>query len=81
MVSTDVRGGRPDGVRLSRAVLEAVGERESVELPSLETPLYDSIDPDALDSLFRSGVDGKISFSYLGYDVTVTSGGRVHVDE
>lgn len=40
--------------------------------------LYDSIDPDALDGVFRSGFTGNVSFTYNGCHVVVTSENEVH---
>lgn len=48
----------------------ALADVPADELP----PLYDSIDPDALDALFDSSSDRsdlRLSFSYFEYDVTV----------
>ncbi|MFB1066276.1 HalOD1 output domain-containing protein [Natrinema sp. H-ect4] len=39
-------------------------EQDPLDLP----PLYDSIDPDALDRLAESS---KIQFEYIGYNITV----------
>jgi hypothetical protein len=55
---------------VSEAVLAAVAEREGVDETELETPLYEAIDPDALDDLFRDG-RGHVSFQYAGYVVTI----------
>ncbi|WP_254810545.1 HalOD1 output domain-containing protein [Natronosalvus amylolyticus] len=44
-----------------------IEEQDSLDLP----PLYDSVDPDALDRLAESS---KIQFEYLGYNITVDSG-------
>lgn len=54
----------------SEAVLAAVAERRGIDETKLERPIYDAVDPDALDSLFRSGA-GEVTFRYLGYRVTV----------
>ncbi len=49
------------------------------------TPLYDVIDPEALDALFAPLVDGttrthgSVSFHYAGYWVTVSSEGAVEL--
>ena len=68
------------------AVIEAVAGAERAgptELP----PLYEAIDPDALDSLFenRDGRstrgDRRVEFAYAGYDVVVRDGPRVSVRE
>ncbi|MCW8172961.1 HalOD1 output domain-containing protein [Natrialba swarupiae] len=68
--------------------LESVGicDRIVVEVAKLEgvdpivlPPLYRTIDPDALSSVFaetRRGTDrsGRVAFRYAGYDVTVEFG-------
>lgn len=62
----------------SMAVVDAVTEAAGVEQTDLP-PLYTVIDPDAVDSFFRSPLgigseDAKeIQFEYYGYEVTVTS--------
>lgn len=67
---------------LSQVVVEAVASAEGVDPLDLEVPLYDAVDPDALDALFRSGatVDGRVEFEYHGYEVTVTGDGHVTLD-
>lgn len=44
-------------------------------------PLYDAIDPDALESLFRAKepLPGQVDFEYHGCRVTATSDGEVRV--
>lgn len=62
-------------------VLEAVADREGVDVLDLP-PIFDAVDPDALEALLATADDTEVtvSFPYGGYDVTVTSGGRVDVD-
>jgi hypothetical protein len=52
----------------------------SAREPLALAPLYDFIDSDALDSLFRSS-DGEasVSFTYAEHEVTVHSDGEVTV--
>lgn len=63
------------------AVVSAVAEVENtdpVELP----PLYDAIDPEALNDLFTSRPDSaleQLSFQYAGYSVVVRGNGEVEV--
>ena len=62
------------------AVAEATGD-DPLELP----PLYDTIDPDALNKLFDSstggavGRSGRVEFAYAGCDVSVRADERVAV--
>lgn len=66
----------------SEAVIEAVAEAEGVEPTDLQ-PLYDVLDPDALNSLFKSRNHvnqtrrGLITFEYHGYEVHVDEDGQV----
>lgn len=62
----------PSKQTMSEAVITAVAERENTNICNLQSPLFDSIDPDALDSLFRNS-GGQVTFSYLDYVVTVDS--------
>lgn len=69
----------------SESVIESVAAREGVDPMELDVPLYDAVDPDALDALVRTGNDEQnrppiqVSFTYHGYDVTVSSDGLVQV--
>lgn len=53
--------------------------------PTALDPLYDSIDPDALDAFFRSSSDkpaersATVSFVHAGHDVVVRGDGSVVV--
>lgn len=75
------RDGRQDetDATLSSAVLAAVADREGVEPAELDRPLFDAIDPDALDALFDRG-SGRVRFTYLGYRVVAHSDGRVDLE-
>lgn len=69
---------------VSDTVVKAVAAAERV-CPSRLEPLYDHVDPEALDELFeptRTGTRtalGHTSFTYAGYVVTVHSDGEVVV--
>lgn len=85
--------------RASQDDVRTTDEPETLESPSLHVvaaiadatghdpatmaPLYEAIDPDALDALFRGGaaVDGRIEFTYYGYEVSVTASGHVTLEE
>lgn len=58
---------------MERAIINAVANRENIEPEHLSVPLYDVIDPEALDSLFRDSF-GYVTFRYHGYVV------RIHHD-
>lgn len=60
------------------AIAEATGDDPLDELP----PLHETIDPDALNSLFTSRSSttvSQVSFQYAGYVVVVKGSGEVHV--
>ncbi|MCU4971408.1 hypothetical protein OB955_01460 [Halobacteria archaeon AArc-m2/3/4] len=69
----------------SLTVIDRVAELEGEDPVDLTPPLYDAIDPEALDSLFQSSRFERaetvetVQFTYLGYDVRVQSGGEVIV--
>ena len=58
------------------ALVEAVAHREGVD-PTELPPLYDVVDPDALEALFAPRSGGRptgvreVSLSYCGYDVVI----------
>lgn len=78
--SQGLSGASPD--QLSARVLEAVAEHEGVDPVDLPEPLYEAVDPDALDEFFReSTANCSVAFDYLGYRVTAYADGDVTVDE
>lgn len=67
---------------VSRAIVEAVSEARGVPAHELEAQLAEHVDPDALQQLSaHNGGNWRLSFEFSGHDVTVTSDGRVAVDE
>lgn len=64
----------------SEAVLAAVAEQLGVEEWELRPPLYEAVDPEALDDLFRETV-GHATFEYQGFAVTVDADGGVRLAE
>lgn len=68
----------------SEDVVRKIADRESVD-PLELPPLYESVDPEALDALVetgdRSGSVRKIEFVYNDYSVHVTGEGTVQIDE
>lgn len=74
----------PQTLSASEAVVGRIATYEGID-PAELSPLYDAIDPDALDA-FIEGADrretsAEIQFSYHGYTVTVSSDGSVTVDD
>lgn len=72
----DVRRDAPSH-RVVTAVSRATGES-----PATLPPLYEAVDPDALDALFGengSEASERFVFTYYGHEVTVHRGGAVTV--
>jgi hypothetical protein len=76
----------PDSQLASEAVLTTAAEAASVEPLDLP-PLYDAVDPDALDALLGTHAQPPssegltVSFGYVGFDVEVGGGGTVVVSQ
>lgn len=65
--------GQGEWRRASTRVIEAVARREDISPASLQPPLYEVIDPDALDEIFRSAHDRtRVIVEYYGYEIEVT---------
>lgn len=62
-------------------VLTAVARRMEVDVADLEQPLYDAIDPDALDRLLDHGGDVAVTFEYDDHTVSIGGDGTVTVTE
>lgn len=70
----------------SVAVVEQIAAAEGVDPVDLDVSLYDVLDPDALDALFRPATDGdaattRVTFPVADYQVTVTGDREVVVRE
>lgn len=66
---------------ISLRVIEALSDATGTEADELE-PLYNVVDPEALDQLFQpaSDADVRVEFEYDGLLVEVRSNGTVTVD-
>lgn len=65
---------------LSDAVLEAIEEQKGHDLTREDFRLYDDIDPDALDNIFREDVNANTSVKFDTADVTVALWGDGSVE-
>ena len=83
--SIEPRSPGTEECTLAIAVVEAIAERAGVEPLDLDLPLYDAIDPTALEDLFpvdeegRPATEGHVTFSYGEYTVRVGSDRRIQV--
>lgn len=85
MVSRTIRSADADGDSIAATVIDLVEAIRGVESVALNPPLYDVVDPEALDALFTPSSDlgtdvGYATFWYQGCRVLVSSGGRVTVE-
>ena len=64
---------------VSLAVVMAVGQRKGTPVEELR-PLYDVVDPDALDALCTAA-EVSVTFSYDGYIVTINGDESIHLEE
>ena len=62
----------------SVAVLRAVADEKDADVTDLE-PLYNYVEPAALDDLCSHGFDGALTFHYLDYEVTIHGDGRIEI--
>ena len=67
---------------VNEAVVQTIATLENVDPTEIE-PLYDSIDPDALEALIERGSrhqsETAVEFDYSGYRVRVSTTGELHV--
>lgn len=69
----------PEG-RVTDRVLTAIAEKTGTDPMEFDRPLYEVVDPDALDTLFqRNGSAKTVEFVYLGHQVRVFGDGEVAV--
>lgn len=74
-----------DNQSVSEAVVTAVADADGVSPVDVVPPLYEAIDPDALETALASmssgphELAGRVEFAYSGYEVAVTEDGDVSV--
>lgn len=70
---------------LSERIVAALAAVENVEPHEFDPPLYDSLDPEALDRLYGAAAERsgglRLAFTVAGYEVVVTDDGHVLVRE
>ena len=62
----------------SESIVMEIAKRDNTS-PFEMQPLYEVIDPEALDTLFKNGVEGEVKFEYAGYEVTVTKSASTEI--
>ncbi|NGM68560.1 hypothetical protein G6M89_05960 [Natronolimnobius sp. AArcel1] len=66
---------------LSHAILRVVADAREESVLELSDPLFDAIDPDALETIFQEHSNGYIEFSYLDCTVRVTATGKIRATQ
>lgn len=67
---------------VSRAIVEAIADKEGLDPVELTPPLYEVIDPDALERIFAdTSTVGSVTFTYENYEVTVRSDDHISVEK
>lgn len=61
---------------LAETIVKAIATVKGVS-PMEVPPLYDSVDPDAVESLFEHSDSHRIQFRHAGFDVVVTASGEI----
>lgn len=69
---------------IAESVIEAIAEVMNSSSTEIE-PLYESIDPDALEDLFdrqsEEGIPTRVEFRHKGFSVAIEQNGRITVYE
>jgi len=68
----------------SYRVVKTVAQKEGISPAELSPPLFNVIDPDALDTLVQAGTESSagemaIEFTYLNYAVRIENGPAVSI--
>lgn len=64
----------------SEAITMGIAERKGVDQTDLP-PLYEVVEPEALDRVVDNENSCRVSFEYAGYEVTVEGANAVTIDE
>lgn len=81
-LAADVMGAET----VSRAIVEAIADAKGVSPVDLQPPLYEAVDPDALEQFVASvhdrpnTTDLRVTFTYAGHEVTVSGDGDVSIE-
>ncbi|WP_266074884.1 HalOD1 output domain-containing protein [Haladaptatus caseinilyticus] len=68
--SEDGMTSEPISKAISDVVIRAIAEKKGCEPANLTPPLYDVLDPDALDAMYGRSSPRTV-FEYAGYQVTI----------
>jgi len=66
--------------QISIDVIEAIADATGTDPLTMDPPLYEVVDTDALDALYERGAVATVEFEYDGHSVTVDGDGTVTVE-
>ena len=73
LMSPTARGGvSPVNASVTEMILSAVAAQRGCDVLDLP-PLFEAIDPEAVERLVACDATNEVTFRYLGYEVTATS--------
>lgn len=79
------KAARYESNSLTEVIVQQIADLEGVEPLDLETPLYDAVDPEAVESLLTDATTGerrehiRVKFQYYGYDIIVDGEGEIAI--
>lgn len=66
---------------ISKCIVRAVADAADVDPVELTPPIYEIIDPEALDALLKRCRQGQVQFPYKEWTVVARADGTVVVDD
>ena len=75
----------PEDQQITARIVQEIAALENVEPATLSPPMYDVVDPDALNALLSTGVSNRakselqVRFEYRNYEVVVSGKGDIEV--
>ncbi|MFC7140845.1 HalOD1 output domain-containing protein [Halosimplex aquaticum] len=66
--------------QVSIDVIETIASVTDMDPLTMEPPLYEAIDTDALDSLYENGAVASVEFEYNGHTIRIDDEQTVTVD-
>lgn len=69
----------PDRESAATATVYAISSVKEIEPDALESNLYDTIGPDALDTIIAGESDVEVNFAFEEYEVVVDGEGEIRI--
>lgn len=79
-VTDSVKARKADTQLVYEKIVVDIADREDIAATELQPPLYDAVDPEALNALFEGrDTDGRVEFHWIGYRIVVFSSGSIRI--